>query len=351
MTDDLLTLRVWSKVISGWQSVEIVDSIDALSPTFSLRYTDRQLDSDDTLRVLPGDLCFLRIGDDQVLAGHVDETVTDEDASSRSLSVSGRAMTGDLVDCAVLRRPASWHNATVEQIARDICAPFNIGVTVADGTDLGGPYVRFAIEPGETCLDCLSRAARGRGLILRTSPAGFLVITSVGAWRSSTVLRGGDNLLSSSRALSLAERFSEVRVRSQSDGEDLFGRTSAQAEAVAKDPNVRRYRPLVVLDDAGQGTRALRRRADWEVAARLGRGSRVSVRLHGWRDGDGQLWRANTLVRMRHDWHQIDADLLIVAVRLSLDSGGTRATLELCAPEAYRPEPVAQKRKEVAPWP
>lgn len=348
---DQVALNVWGKVLTGWTSVEITDSLESLSPTFSLSYSDRCLESDGTLRVSPGDECTVRIGGQTVITGYVDDSELEESATSRSLSVSGRSRTADLVDCTAERKPVTWREATVATIAADLCGPFKIKVSA--NLNVGAPFKQFVIEPGETVFDCISRAARQRGLMLQSTPAGELEIVSVGSRRAPAVLRRGENILSARLSLSLAERHSKIRVVSQAGGDSsdtgLFDRKASQASAVATDPNVPRYRPLVVVADCGESTAKLKERAAWEVTTRAGKGSRLSVTVPGW-GRDGELWRPNAMARVVHDWLGLDTSMLISSVRLSLNDSGTKAALELAPIGAFTPEPLPPKNRK-ATWP
>ncbi len=349
MRDEQVSLYVWGKVLSGWTSVEIIDSLEALSPTFALSYSDRALEVDGALRISPGDQCSVRIGGQTVITGYVDDSELEESATSRSLSVSGRSRTCDLVDCSVPQQTSEWLDASLDTIASDLCAPFGISVSVQ--APVGAPFVRFAVEPGETVIECISRAARERGVMLQSSSTGTLVLSSVGARSAPAALERGVNVLSTQLSLSVAERFSEVRLLSQSDGEDgLFNKPAAQASAAARDANIRRHRPLVLVSDCGESQDKLKERALWEVSSRAGRGSRLSVTVRGWGSG-GSLWRPNAHVRVVHDWLGLNTSMLIASVRLSLDEGGTLTELELCPAGAFAPEPVAAKAKPESTWP
>lgn len=348
MRDSAVSLRVWGQVLSGWTSVEIIDSIETLSPTFSLEYSDRCLTPDRTIRVSPGDECALRIGDEMVLTGYVDDSELAESASSRSLSVSGRSRTADLVDCSVALKPSEWRNATIDRIAEDLCKPF--AILVFAQTSVGEPFSRFAVEPGETVFDCLSRAARQRGLMLQSTTSGDLAIAKLGARSAPGLLRRGQNILSASLSLSWAERYSEIRVLSQPDDGGIFNKAASQTFAAARDENIRRKRPLVIVADAGETSAQLRERANWEVSSRAGKGSRLSVTVRGWGTDTG-LWRPNAVVHVDHDWLGLDTSMLISSVRYSLDADGTTSTLDLCPVGAFAPEPFEAKANPEETWP
>jgi prophage tail gpP-like protein len=92
-------------------------------------------------------------------------------------------------------------------------------------------------------------------------------------------------------------------------------------------------------------------RVQWEATVRAARSAKFKIRVQGWLQGDGQLWRPNLLVHLKSAWLGVDADLLICSVDFSLSSsGGTVTDLSLERKDAYLPEPVKKTGKKVDPF-
>jgi alanyl-tRNA synthetase len=68
-------------------------------------------------------------------------------------------------------------------------------------------------------------------------------------------------------------------------------------------------------------------RAKWEAAVRLGRSWSADITVQGWRDGAGKLWQPNTLAQVDDDFLAMHSELLISAVRNTLDEQGTLTEL------------------------
>jgi prophage tail gpP-like protein len=114
---------------------------------------------------------------------------------------------------------------------------------------------------------------------------------------------------------------------------------------------------LLVLSDGQTTLSAARTRAIWEKTVRAGRAIAASITVQGWRQTPtGSLWQINQLVDVFAPWLQIEGQMLISAVSFSKSLQGTLTTLTLSSPDAYRSEPVKQKKRKKAsdttgnPW-
>jgi len=331
MTVELL---VNGRVYEGWESVRVTRGIEQVAGDFALSVTDRWSENGD-LRAWPLnalDACEVRLDGAPVISGYLDAVSISLDAGSHGVSVQGRDKPGDLVDCSAVHA-GQWQNATVERIARDLCKPFGIDVVVALAGLLGEPLKSFALQEGESVFEALDRAARSRALLLTSDPAGRLVVTRRGVQRVPVDVVEGVNLLSGSAEYRVNERFSSITVKGQARGSDAQGaEPAATVKATARDAEITRHRPLVVIAEEQGGSVAAR--ADWERRIRMGRGSRATVTVQGWSHAGG-LWLPNRLVRVKSPSLRVDADLLIVSCSYTLDGGGSRTELTLAHPAAF----------------
>ena len=145
-----------------------------------------------------------------------------------------------------------------------------------------------------------------------------------------TKLIEGLNIRRISARHTWARRHSEIRMKAQVAGNDnQFGATAAHIQAKATDPEIDRYRPLIIHSEQGLSNAEAKERAQWEVSTRMGRGKRAQIVVVGWRTGqDGQvgdLWLPNTLVRVTSPRMFLDLDLLITSCRYTLDETNAAA--------------------------
>lgn len=359
--DEELELIVDGKAHTRWQTVTIRLGLEELASSFEVSFTDRGAEKGEPFGIREGDAVTLRLAGEQVLTGYVDDFECSDDIQGRKLSVSGRSRTADLVDCSALLRPLT--EQTPLEIAKRLCEPFDIDVEVTDeriGIDpvFAKPVPLFGVEPGETVFDALTRLMRGRGVLVTANAKGDLELARAGVSRvQQTVLRYGDNLKQRTYRGSHRDRFSQYRMRGQTQGNDRWNKRSASTMiATVDDDGIERYRPLLIVADEADSFEALGQRGVWERNTRSARGQRYSGTVRGWahatqRTGGlaavdtslglravGRTWRPNATVRVVDDPLGIDQYMLVTGVTFqrALEAGKLTA-LELAPPEGYAP--------------
>ncbi|MFC3716799.1 phage baseplate assembly protein [Luteimonas soli] len=337
-----LQLIVAGRAHAGWNRIRVHRGLEEIAGTFDLGVAERWSATVPPLEVRAQDACAVRVDGQTLITGHIDRAAISYDAHNHGNTVSGRDATGDLVDCAAEHGKGEWRNASIAQIARDLCKPFGIQVSVAG--DVGAPFDRYAIEPGETAFDCIERAARQRGVRLLSDGRGGLVVGVTPAAQAGVSLVEGENLLSCEVANDASQRFSKYRVIGQRSGDDdTNGASAAQIKATADDAGVVRYRPQVVLVEDQGDIASFQKRARWEASVRAARALTATVRVQGWSNGSG-LWAPNQLVRLAAPTARIDRELLVRDVDLVVDQSGTFAELVLTPPDAYTLLPIADRK-------
>jgi len=334
-----VTLLINGKQHFGWEDVSIKRSMKSLSGGFTLSVTSKWAQEQKPFLINPGDECKLLLGSDQVIMGYVDETNPKYDSNSRSFGVSGRDKVGDMVDCSPDISTVS--NLTIGEMAVKLAKPFGIGVT---DTLKNTARKTLAINPGESCFEALDKMAKLRGCLLTNDGNGNIVITQAGKIKSFTELVEGVNILEADARYDAKQRFSKIKVLAQTGGLDGAGADPLAdfvPKAIALDPGVTRYRPLVLNADGAADLKACQARAKWEVAVRFGRSTVVNVVTNGWRQGNGKLWTINELVRLRSPYLGLDIDLLLAETTFTKsNSTGTRTQMQLVPATAFSPNPT-----------
>ena len=327
---------------SGWKAITVSSSIEAVCGTFQFQASEVAPDDVRSRPIRRGNSCEVYLEGDLVLTGHVDQVARKHTKTTHSVSVSGRSLAADLVDCSVTHVPGEWHERSILQIAADLAAPFS--VTVRADVATGAVFPTFRTKPAETAFAAIERMARQRGLLLTSDPAGAVVMTRAKTEREPLHVALGSEVLEAGVVDSEVDRFSLYRFTGQQQGSDaVSGLEAAQVYGEASDPLVTRFRPTVRVAET-QGTSAtLRERARWEAARRAGLAHRPQVVVRDWRNSAGSLWRPNTLLRMVDDFLEIDGELLIVSATYQSDTSGRRTTLSLSRPEAFDVLPIPEK--------
>ena len=172
--------KTWELIVdgysfSGWTRLEVTRRLEELADSFRVDYFNQWPEQKEPIPISAGAYCFLRYKGDPIITGYVDEARVEYSADGQTLSVSGRSSTGDLVDCSAVK--GQWKNQPITAIASALCNPFDIEANLDSSADQGAVFKWFRVQEGETVFDALERAARMRGLILRSDADGNLVLT------------------------------------------------------------------------------------------------------------------------------------------------------------------------------
>lgn len=338
MNDDACELLIDGRLYGGWKRVEVQRSIEQIAGGFILEVTSRWPGVDTPQGLREGLPCEVRLGGDTVISGYVDMYEVDLTDNSSTIRIEGRDKTGDLVDCSAIHKTGQWRGVSLQQLVRDICAPFGISVEVA--TDTGEVFKRFALEEGERAFDAIDRACRLRAVLATSTPAGALLLTHASTTSTELKLTEGVNALRMSATHTWRERHSKITIKAQVPGDDdENGEAAAHLKAEALDQEINRYRPLVVIAEHGTSAGTLQDRATWETLVRMGRGKRGRCTVRGWRSGQhgesGSLWMPNTLVHVKSDRLNLDGQMLVVGCTYTLTEQGQLTEMTFARREAF----------------
>ena len=332
MSDVLLT--VGGLEYGGWKVARVQCGLDRVAGEFALGVTELWPGQDVTRKIRPGDAAELSVAGQVVVSGYVDAVDLAVGERQHEVSVRGRDKAADLVDCSAVLAPGQWRGKTALALAQALAAPF--GVAVAAGVDVGTPLATFALQEGETALEAIDRAARLRGLLVTSDGAGGLLLTRAGVVRADDMLAFGHNVAEARAAFDVRDRYSVYMAKGQSAGGDFWhGEAAAHVKAQAMDPQVTRYRPLLLTGEAPDQAGSLRQRVLWEASVRAARSMQVLVTVPGWTQTSGALWRHNMLVHAQLEPLRLDDDVLIQSVEYSISDAGQVTRLLLTRADAF----------------
>lgn len=349
MADDLV-LELQGLTFTGWERAQVKRSIETACGAFALDVSDAKSPGAAFWPVRPGTACKLRIGDELVLVGFVDRARRELGPETHRLTAEGRDRAADLVDCTALNEPGEWWGLTALELVTELAAPFGVSVD-AQVADVGEPFVRFGLQPGESAWEAIERACRSRGFLVSGNGEGGIVLTQPGALGvASVVLAEGENVKGAVLEYDASVRFETYLVRGQQGATlDLAPEECAAVEGRAQDLGARPGRALVIQADGPFDIAIAQQRAAWEATVRLARSARVTVRLQGWRERPGgPVWKPNRLVDVRLPTLGVTGRMLVAAVALSSggEGDGTQAELELAWPDAFLPEVELNPEKD-----
>jgi len=338
MSNDVVTLKTNGQLWTGWTSVTIETGLETMTGSYSLGITDTAT-AEAIKQIFPGQSCSVEIDGTPIITGYIDDVDVSYSKDSHGLTVQGRDASADLVDCSAVHDTGRWTTQTTLQIVQDLCKPFGIKVTAE--VEMGKPWSDFHLQTGETVYEALERVCRWEGVLATSDGLGGLLLTRAGVSGKNGGLRLGDNLLSGDGHHSFRDRQSEITVLGQLGGSDYVSPAqTAGPKAVGKDPNISRYRPLIVMAEIARDGDNFARRAAWEISNRAGRSRRATVAVQGWRDADGALWATNRMVSIDDGLLGIGEDFVLTNVKFTLDENGTRSELSLMPKEAFLLDPI-----------
>ncbi|WP_325950174.1 phage baseplate assembly protein [Pseudomonas putida] len=334
-------LQVGSQIHTGWQEVSIRLSLEQMADEFSLTLTERWTESGEVRPVVPGQACTVKIGNELVLTGYLDEVLPDYDAESHSIVANGRSRAADMVDCS--GKEKRLDGRTLVQIATTLAQPY--GIEVVDKVGDNKPFKSFVLEDGQPMAEAIERAAQLRSARVVSDAQGRLVIVHAVQREISTVLELGKNIYKASGTFSDRDRFNQYIIEGQTPGDNDWNGTQASSpRGTANDPRVRRPRTTLVVCDTPADSKDCSSRAELEARMRWAKGRGVTYTVLTWTHELG-VWRPGDLVHVRDPYLTLDEKMLISDVQLIEGLDGRRAELRVAPPAAFEPVPIKAKDK------
>jgi prophage tail gpP-like protein len=340
---DEIVLKIEGTVYGGWEAVSVRQVLAALASTFRLTITERWPGQLSRQSVRIGARCEVWIGQERLITGWIEERNRKRDAKTHTITVSGRDITCDLIDCSIASTPTTWKGQKLERIAADLIKPFGLKLKVQTST--GTAFKIFAAEPGEEVFAAITRACRMRGVIVGTDNAGDVLLFTPSLRLVKGSLEEGRNIQDIDVKDDAKDLFSVYVAKGQAQGgDDNTPDDAAAPSGSAKDIGVTRYRPTVIIADE-QGTPAsLKTRARWEATTRSAKSQNITIEVRGWRDDEGKLWETGTLIPVHAPSDEVDMTLMISEVEFVVDgSKGKYSRLSLVRKEAFTIEPLDEE--------
>ena len=269
----------------------------------------------------------LKMGNDVVMTGRVDDVDSTVSKGGTSLAIKGRDDIGQLLDCSA---PIfGEQHLTFESVVAKIVKPLGLTKIDVQGASTAPKRDKIIIQPGESGWEALVHAVEAAGMWPWMEPDGTLTIGGPNYSLPPVAMlvhriQGGEqnNVLSVQVSNSMARSYSEVTVLAQSHGGGE-GRKTANVKADWRDPSVTFYRPKIVIDHEIENVAMGQERAKKLVTdARLERWTcTLTLRGHrincpGW-PGHGQPWRANVRVHLVDESHGLDGIYYVIGRRMT----------------------------------
>lgn len=363
-TPDDLAIHINGHIVTGWTGAKFTCGIERFPRAFSVSITERLDQNYKALAIFEeGMPITVHLGDDKVMTGYIDVVNAAISAQEHTVSISGRSMCEDLVDCSADIAGMSignYFNTTpASVIATRLAAPY--GIKVQAGENSKTSKLPLNINLGETVYQIIERIARYSGFLVYDNEDGDLILSEPASEpKAQIVLKQGVNIKHANTEFNLSERFGSYEFYSHS-AQTLLDTTSAinhgqygpdnsASHGYSNDAVFDKYktpygaprvRKLIQIADLPlSGAVTAQTRANWELNRRAGRSQRIEITKQGWRDDNGKLFRPNSLV----DFHTPSIRLsnktwLIADLIFEKGLAGTTTQLVLMPKEAFEIEP------------
>ena len=324
--------------------------LDSLCRQFSFSAT---ADGDQSLPFKGGEKCKVRVDGELVITGTIEIVDVSYDSEAHNIQVSGRSLTGDLLDSTLDSIPSiSGENLTLKKLMQIIIDHLGLSIKVIDNVspaaftaaeDLPNP------EPGENAFQFVEKYARKRQVLLTDDKNGNIVIASNsainGAGRIQHILNSVDNnVLSAAFTYDITGRYNRYKVVSGLNPSALNFAGDTDLDSIASqgggatDSAIKAGRQLIIEAEAPFSDSQCVERAKWESNIRKSRGLVYSCVLGGFRvAGDsGELWQTNRLYQITDDFLGKVEPMLANSVRFNFDlDEGSTTEIGFVGPQAY----------------
>lgn len=370
---DAIRIEVNGQRYGGWTSAQIVSGLDQLATQFAVGIT-LNYPGGDAIRIRPGDLVQVLLGDDVVCTGYVDKTPISYDGSAITATVEGRSKAADLVDSCILADitagkvssassnfagittrsdgtpvksapPATqWRKVDVKKTIAALIEPYGLKLYSEIQSDI--VETDISVSKGTKVAEAIKKLVQKASLLVTDTPTGDIRLLAIEAppVASGALVAhldgSGTNVISGGCAFDYSNVYSTYEVYGQKKPVKSSKTPSAERNSSGKAESKAlggRTRILRIFESGNEQDVTAQDRANFEARYRDGMAKACEYQVCGWRQPDGSLWRKGTLVHVEDEILGFDTMMLVKQVTFDLSDGGTLTTLQLVPPEAYAP--------------
>ena len=363
MNDNEVSLKVNGVKYKFWTSVSITSELNTIAPAFSVNAFSKSSLMIDGLK--SGRPVTVKIGEDTVLTGYIEQTPVSYSATSANVGIAGRSKTCDLIDCTVMvddpnvfyEKPdtsnsnyvscpqnaaTEYKNVALESIIAQLIMPY--GIKLVNETKPLTKKRNFSAKHEDTVLKALQNLTSTENLLFYGNEKGDLVVTEKGKLTADDALVLGQNILTGDASFDASKIYKYYRAVGQDKG--VTGKTGHDASShnyTTVDDNVSRTRLLTKKVQGAADTAKCKVTAEGDRDYNHDQYFKITYKVQGWRQSTGKLWKINSLVDIKDDFLGIDTQksqkFLITRVVFNLtENEGMTTTLDVIPPDGWRLE-------------
>lgn len=332
MGPELVTIKAGGQLWSAWTRVMVQASFQDGARSFQIDAAAEFGGAATAWTFKAGTEISILFNGEVVCTGYVDRYQPKIDAhKSASISISGRSKSQDMIDSSAMHDTGHFKDQTPDAIGKAL-DKFGVGISTDQKLEKV-PVCR--ITPGEKAFRVIERLCRDQGVFPVGQADGSIKITKAGAKRHVGSIKEGEdgNMISGDADHNFAGRHSEVTVR----GQRPFGSgaDALQIEGVARDAQMSRYRPIVIVHDGDTDKKRAKKRAGSHRDREAGNSLKANATVQGFRDDAGTIWEPGHLVFVESDFLDVHQDMAVESITFSQQRGeGSLSVLSLVDPRA-----------------
>jgi prophage tail gpP-like protein len=328
---DVIEIKFDGKIYGDWQNVRVRESVDELCASVQFtairpgKWSSLGLTVNTVIQVLVNGAAVTTIR-----PGKIPRKVS---ADSHSITISGRSLARELVDCQFSK---TLKSLKLGEIVKAICSLFKVPVKIDATTEL---VPEFSMQC-EVPANALINAARVANLLLYPTADGGLILTEPSNADPVAVLVYGEHFTEYEIVDDFDMRFSEYVVKS------FDYKVGTALKGSVADSGITFFRPMhIVADRHGNSHGSCKRRAQLECNHRLAKAHAISFTVSGFSHANS-LWKINTQVRVVIPDEDID-DIFLIGQREfdQDDKSGSLTHMQVMHRNAFAGEPPKKMKR------
>lgn len=264
---------------------------------------------------------------------------------SKTITIQGYPICGVLNDCniPVSKFPPSYSGMTLEEIASDICEPFNINTNFEDSS--GEAFSKIEVEPTDKILDFLKKLSEQRNLLFTNDSKGMLKFYKAKAEDVSATFQEGEiPFISCKPNFKTQEMYSHITGFTKTDKNNDSAQFTYENNFLIKKGV---FRPIsYVISDATNANLSDCVRV--KVGQMMANCVSYELTVVGCTDPDGNLYHKGMCISLVAPGAEIYRETKLQVRNLTIkrsDTEGVQTTMELVLPESF-----TGSIPEVLPW-
>ena len=330
MGDEVVTVLADGQVWTAWRRVTVRASFQDAARSFQIEAAAELGGSATAWTFKAGTQIEILFSGSLACRGYVDRYQPKiGEHNVAEITISGRSKSQDFIDSSAKHDTGQFKNKTPKEIAEELD---KFGVGISADVDLEKVPV-YRITPGETAFRCLEKLCREQGVFPVGQADGSIKITQGGKQRHAGMIAEGVNMRAGDADHNWSGRHSEVIVRGQRPYG--HGADALQIEGIARDAEVGRNRPVIIVHDGDTDKKRAKKRASTRRDREAGNSLKANVTVQGLHDDGGMLWEPGALVFLQSQFLDIRQDMAIETVTFSQDrKDGSLSVMSLVDPRA-----------------